>query len=241
MTMYRCLAATATAALLCAGVGANAGAQSTLRTRFGMLAGVSLSSITNTGVTGLDRVPGVRIESKRRVGFQLGAYFTHRLSNQLSIQPELQFAQKGMRIEFFSAGGSGTPRPSGSIDVRLAYVELPVLLRYDLTRTALRPFLVAGPAIAIRAGCRFGVDSGEGISSDQTCDPDMGNTTPEDDDPLKKFDAGGIIGIGLQGNDAGRTISAQLRYSRGFVTIAKDAGDQRPRNAGISVIFGIGF
>ena len=216
-------------------------AQSPVRPQFGALGGVSSSSITDTKVTGLAEVPGIRIDSRRHVGFQLGAYYTHSLAGALSIQPEIHYIQKGLRLQFRDIDSGSGSEPRGSIDVRPAYLELPVLLRYDVARVgSIRPFLVTGPSVAFRVGCRFLVKSGA-LSSDQTCNPDMGNTTAEDEDPIKKFDAGGIVGAGVQGMFGGRALSAQVRYSRGFVTVAKDAGNAAPKNTGISVLFGIGF
>ncbi len=231
----------ALAALSLLAVGA-AGAQAPARPQFGALIGASLSSITDTDLAGLDDVGSGSIKSKRRVGFQIGAYLTHPLSGALSVQPELHYIQKGVKLDF-DTNDPDFPL-SGALTIKLAYLEVPLLLRYDMGQgtgkgTGIRPFIVAGPSFAYRMSCQLGIESSE-FDADQDCDADDGDETTANDQ-LKKFDAGGIVGAGLQGTVGGRTLSAQLRYSRGFVTIAKEAGDASPKNTGISVIFGIGF
>ncbi len=218
-------------------VAGSAGAQSPVRPQFGALIGASLSSITDTKLAGLDEL-GSGIKSRRRVGFQIGAYLTHPLFGAVSVQPELHYIQKGVKLDFDSNDPSFPI--SGAILLKLAYLEVPVLLRYDVGQgTGVHPFFVAGPSFAYRLACQVGIESPE-LSADQDCDADDGDSTTNDD-RLKQFDAGGIVGAGVQGSLAGRTLSAQVRYARGFVTIAKEPSDASPRNTGISVIFGIGF
>lgn len=216
----------------------SADAQAPARPQFGALIGASLSSITDTDFAGLEGETGAGLKTKRRVGFQVGAYLTQPLSGALSVQPELHYIQKGVKLDFDS---NDPELPlSGAVTLKLAYLEVPVLLRYDVgTGSGVRPFFVAGPSFAYRISCQFGIESTE-FSADQDCASDDGDANSEDD-PLKKFDAGGIIGAGVQGMFGSRAVSAQVRYSRGFVTIAKDAGDASPKNTGLSVIFGIGF
>jgi hypothetical protein len=53
---------------------------------------------------------------------------------------------------------------------------------------------------------------------------------------------GGIIGLGIAGNAGGRSVSAQVRYSHGLISIAREAvNGNAPRNTGLSILFGIGF
>lgn len=216
----------------------SAEAQSPARPQFGALVGASLSSVTDTDFAGLDGDVGAELKSKRRVGFQLGAYLTQPLSGALSVQPEVHYIQKGVKLDFASTDPEFPI--DGALTIKLAYLEVPLLLRYDVGQgTGLRPFFVAGPSLAYRIACQVGIESSE-FDADQDCDADDGDSTTEDDQ-VKKFDAGGIVGAGVRGMFGSRTISAQVRYSRGFVTIAKDAGEASPRNTGISVLFGIGF
>lgn len=232
------LSLSALAALSLLTVG-SADAQAPARPQFGALVGASLSSVTDTDFAGVDGDVGAELRSKRRVGFQLGAYLTQPLAGALSVQPELHYIQKGVKLDFDSTDPEFPI--NGALTVRLAYLEVPLLLRYDVGQgTGVRPFIVAGPSIAYRIACQVGIESSE-FNADQECDADDGDPTTTDNDQVKQFDAGGIVGAGVQGMFGRRTISAQVRYSRGFVTIAKDAGEASPRNTGISVLFGIGF
>jgi hypothetical protein len=115
-----------------------------------------------------------------------------------------------------------------------------VLLRLDLGTAAARPFIVAGPYGAYRASCKlaFSVSGLGGGESDCDAADDSGSN----EDPIKKFDAGGIVGLGIAGSVGGRSLSAQVRYSQGFVNLATtDSGSATPKNSGISLLFGIGF
>lgn len=219
-------------------IATSAHAQAPTRPQFGALLGVSSTTITDTDFSGLDGDVSAGLNTKRRMGFQIGAYLTQPLSGALSVQPELHYIQKGAKLDF----DVNDPELdlNGSVTLKLSYVEVPVLLRYDAGQgSRLRPFVVAGPAFAYRVACTLGIESSE-FSADQDCDA-ADDQSSGDDDQFKKFDVGGIVGVGLQGQMGGRALSAQLRYSRGFVNIARDAGDQSPRNTGISLLFGIGF
>lgn len=69
---------------------------------------------------------------------------------RFALQPELLYTQKGYRID--ETGSSGT------LDIR--YVEVPVLARVELAPSArMRPYLVAGPALAFRLATKLVVET----------------------------------------------------------------------------------
>lgn len=211
-----------------------ADAQSGRGPRFGALLGASITKINDLDPTG-DNTIGDAIESKSKAGFQVGAYLQLPLAGALSLQPELHYIQKGAKFE-----GEDVEFGDAEVSLKLAYVEVPVLLRMDLGSSGLRPFIVAGPSFALRTSCKFSF-AFEGNSLNADCDEGELDEGGEAEDPIKKTDIGGIVGAGLAGNLGGRTLSAQLRYSRGFTSIANTSADVSPKNSGFSVVFGIGF
>lgn len=98
---------------------------------YGMKAGVGWASMGtndetfNTGTTG---------------GITAGVFVTYTLSPKLALQPELLYASKGSSTDnlFFASGFD------------CSYLEVPILLRYNLTQTGkLKPVLYAGPAVGV--------------------------------------------------------------------------------------------
>lgn len=213
------------------------------RPQFGALLGLSSTSITDADLEGVAEA-GVNAEVKRRMGFQIGAYLTQSLSGNVSFQPEIHYIQKGAKVAVSLTdieGNAGVTDAEASI--KLAYLEVPLLLRFDMNQgKSVRPFLVAGPAVAFRISCNIGLGV-EGASFNTDCGSEGDSELEvESDDPFKKFDAGVMMGGGIAGTMGSLPVSLQVRYSHGLINIAQDASDGRsPKNTGISLLFGIGF
>jgi hypothetical protein len=217
-------------------------AQAQPRTRFGALIGLSSTSITDADVGDFGEI-GVNAETKRRMGFQLGAYLTQALTNSVSFQPEIHYIQKGAKVSVTVTDIEGVQTTADAeASVKLAYLEVPLLLRLDMGSEggSVRPFLLAGPAVALRISCNLGLGV-EGASFNTDCAESFEDET-ESDDPFKKFDAGIMVGGGVAGTMGSLPVSLQVRYSYGLINIARDPIDNRsPKNTGISLLFGIGF
>lgn len=223
-------------------VHADAGAQAAPRPTFGALLGANFYTLTDSDFSEFEEDVGAELKSSRRVGFQIGAYLQQPLSGAFSIQPELHYIQKGVNYELNVSDPNVDV--SGDLTLRLSYLEVPVLLRYDADASRrVRPFVVAGPTFAYRVACKIGVEA-EGFNQVADCDDTSDGEAVADDpnDPFKKFDVGALLGIGVQTTRGRRVMSAQLRYAQGFTTVARNAtGDQSPKNSGISILLGIGF
>lgn len=237
-SMVRTLAASAAVLSM---LPAGAQSQARPRTQFGALIGLSSTSITDADLEGVDA--GVDADVKRRMGFQLGAYLTRSLSGNVSFQPEIHYIQKGAKIAVSLTDIEGVGSTDAEASVKLAYLEVPLLLRLDMNQgKSVRPFLVAGPAVAFRISCNIGFEfSGASLNTD-CADSGNGGLEIESEDPFKKFDAGVMVGGGVAGTMGSLPVSLQIRYSRELINIANDASDGRsPKNTGISLLFGIGF
>ena len=191
----------ATAAAL-ATSGAPLAAQSPLRPapRLGVLAGASVATLVGDPVE----------EWGSRTGFVVGGTLTLPLTSVVSFQPEVLLAQKGARLS--EDGLTAT--------FKLAYVEVPLLLRVDVPTTggAVRPHLYVGPALAFKASCEVEA-SGEGVSATRSC-RDIADD--EGDEDLKSFDAGLTFG-GALGFALGRQrLNVGARYTLGLTTLVSD-------------------
>jgi hypothetical protein len=218
----------------------HAQSQAPARPRFGALLGASIATISDADFAGETGVDGGTVEAKRRIGFQLGAYLTYPLSANMSLEPELHYIQKGTTVQANVTDIQGVGSVQGEVAIRLAYVEVPLLVRVDMGGRTLRPFFVAGPSVAYRLSCTVDV-AAAGLSFGTDCDQNDNDPTTTDD-PFRKVDVGGIIGLGVASTRVGHSLSAQVRYSRGLVSIARESSNNMsPRNTGFSILFGFGF
>jgi hypothetical protein len=133
-------------------------------------------------------------------------------TSTFSVQPEFLFTMKGAKTS--EQGITGT--------LKLNYIEIPVLGRFDFSASGgVKPFVYAGPAISFNVSCSAEV-SGSGISISEDCeDEDIGES-------VKKIDYSGVIGGGLAFEVGGRAFAIGARYTHGFASIGEN-GDAKNR------------
>ena len=86
----------------------------------------------------------VIITPSNRIGFLGGVYANGRLVGGLGLQVEALFNQKGGKIK-------DDPRFQDDLDIRIDYLDVPVLLRYRFGASSGRAFEVhAGPVFSVR-------------------------------------------------------------------------------------------
>jgi hypothetical protein len=85
------------------------------------------------------------------VGFTGGVAVSIGLGNSFSIQPELLFIQKGGSYEFESTPGDGILEVRKT-DVKINYLELPILAKYGIGNGVVKFYVNAGPSISIGLG-----------------------------------------------------------------------------------------
>lgn len=216
---------------LCLTMVQSAGAQQAHRTSFGILLGGTSSRVTDLNTGSSDLFDGTGSVANR-YGYRGGLFINRELANRLSLQAEAYYIQKGTRL-------NAKPIRDGSLDLSLAYVELPLLLRADLApRSAFRPFVTLGPTMAFRVHCRgaFRIDV---YTINATC-------RELNDDPSQDLfvssDVGVSGGAGLEYVVMGHSVLLQLRYGRGITTIVNNPSEGlAPKNSTFSLITGIGF
>ncbi|AMW06239.1 porin family protein [Gemmatimonas phototrophica] len=227
----------------------SAGAQGRGPIRFGFLAGANLSSVSDID-QGLDEGLGnTLLETQHRGGAQAALYATIPITSRFSLQPELHYTQKGGKASFSVEGDPESLALFASdrmtLGLRLSYVEIPALARMDLGSRNWRPFVLAGPSLALRTSCKASTSIGDlsisGSCISESFLPDEDGPTAGED-PLNKTDVSAIGGVGIAGAFVGRAFSAQLRYSQGLTTIAREATPGvSPKNRGFSLVLGLGF
>jgi hypothetical protein len=203
-------------------------------TRAGAYLGSSIATLqeADNALLGLGSAAVTR---ERRIGVQAGAWLNRPLAGGLSLQPEVHYTQKGARYR--SAIGLGFEIASGSAALELAYLEVPLLLRLDLANTGgVRPFVLAGPAIAYRSGCSLNVQA-NGIGANFDCNDSFDNANLGDG--LRTFDTNAVFGGGLAFRLGGRDYSAGVRYSAGLTSISEVVSGVT--NGNYSVLLGLGF
>jgi hypothetical protein len=183
------------------------------RPAFGVYAGFSNSTMKG------DSVPGPLSKN----GFLGGAFLTWPLGDNVAVQPEIVFAPKGVTTL--------DARPSGivSTDIRVNYVEVPILLRWSGPQMigSISPYLLAGPQIAVRAGCT--VVAG-GVSGHYTC-ADIGSVGTISNG-VESTDFGAIAGAGIDFRIGARRYTASARYDYGMHNVVKN-NDAKNRTFGI--------
>lgn len=224
---HTALAVAAFGVLLPAAVFAQTG---NARPSFGILIGTNIATISDAD-QGIGDLVGGSFNKKYRVGLNAGVFMKIPLGGMLSLQPEVHYAQNGVSIT--SSAGSVS-----SIDLKLDYVEVPVLLRLDAggAGAAVHPILLAGASAAYRIKCSLS-GTGGGTSVSQQCDS---GTSSED--PFKKSDFSLVGGAGIAFASMGHSLSLQARYTHGLSSIATNNTDtSNPKNRAFAVLLGIGF
>jgi hypothetical protein len=143
-----------------------------------------------------------------RQGAITGLYLQFPVRDYLSIRPELLFSLKGGH-SFSIINGAPT-----DVDIELAYLELPLLVRASIPTGAVRPVLFAGPAVAIQIGCDFRFTAAaDSIRS--TCGKNNLST-------VREWDFGLVGGGGVELRLRRATIALEARYTAGTRSVLQD-------------------
>ena len=101
--------------------------------------------------------------------------------------------------------------PARELDIGLAYIEMPVLVRLAATRGRFRPVVFGGPAPALRIGCDLQViDPNTPIRA--TC---AETTVP----PFRDFDFGLVAGGGVEIRWPQSALALEARYTAGLRSV----------------------
>jgi hypothetical protein len=175
-----------------------------LRPSVGVLAGVNVATISGSDVA----------NASNRTGFIGGLYATFHIANGFGIEPEALYSMQGAKDS------------QDNLTVKLDYVQVPVLLRYDFqTKAPAHPFVMVGPSFGVKVGCKANSGSLTASCATTLLSP-------------KSFDIGGTAGAGVAFAAGKSTLSIGARYTMG---VRKTFNDSDAKNRVWSVLAGLSF
>lgn len=161
-------------------------------------------------------------DAETRAGFNGGIYLNYKFAGPWALQPEVLFSMKGADLD---NGITGQP---GSTEYELAYLEIPVLVKYYIPAgTMLKPNLYAGPEVGFNL---YGDANGSDID-DSMEDAEFGLA----------FGGGLDFVVGSAPTDLIRTVGLDLRYTLGLTNVFDVPGDPDAKNGAFTAVLGIGF
>ena len=180
---------------------------------FGILGGWNLANASVDPDQGLDW--------KTRKGFGFGAVLDYSVTDFVTLHLEPMLLLKGTKAE----------EGEKKVEIRLAYVEIPVMVKYIIGTNKIEPYLMAGPTIGFLQDAKLKVTTGDDSEWD-----DM-------KDDLKSIDFGLGFGAGLNLPIGNNSIFVEARYSLGLMNIADNAEGPYAdvKTKGIQIFAGITF
>jgi len=170
--------------------------RSSLRPAVGAEVGYSRSDLVGASAQ--------RVESRQ--GALTGVYLQVPLKPPVFLRTEVLFALKGGRTQ--AVVDSGAPR---DLDIGLAYIEVPVLLRLAATRGRFRPVIFGGAAPSLQIGCDL-----------QVIDPNTpvrATCSETDVPPFRQFDVGLVGGGGIEIRWPQSALALEARYTAGLRSV----------------------
>lgn len=141
-----------------------------------------------------------RASREARPGLIAGGTFAYRWRPWMAFQAELLFAQKG----WGSAEGEG--------GLRVSYLEIPLLLRFQHS-SSLQPHFLIGPSFALEVACSFdGIAGAEGVD----CDHSLISLD------RAKLDTGILTGVGIGRRLGSGTLSLDALLSWGLTDLIRE-------------------
>lgn len=158
---------------------------------FGVKGGVNMSNLYSSDAD----------DENVLVGFNAGIYARLPITDNIAFQPELLYTTKGSKVEYRNAFASGDAK------IRLDYIELPLMFKFNLTDNF---NLQAGgyASYLVNSKVSNDTDGGSGFDFEDNIDTD----------DLERFDAGLSAGVGVDFNP----VSVGLRYNYGLTNIGKE-------------------
>lgn len=186
--------------------------------------------ITFVGGLTFSKLRGVDdVKAENRSGTLFGVSLNVPVGSTWSLQPEALFISKGGKF------GSTDPA-SGDQEVRLDYVEVPLLLRRNLLNsTVLVPHVYAGPTASFNINCSVKLRG-------NTVLPSPSSDCERNDFKPKTFDWGAAVGAGVDLALGGFGVTAGARYGVGISSVVDESATAFPdrvRNGTFAVYAGV--
>jgi len=156
--------------------------------------------------------PDDGIDFSRLTAFGLGGVLDYGLSENVTLRFEPMYLQKGTTR--FGA------------DVKLAYLEVPVMFKYAFGTSNTKPYIMAGPTFGFNLSAKIKADEEQDIK-----------------DEIKSVDFGLVLGAGVSLPMGNNSLFLEARYALGLANIndAPDDPDLDIKTIGIQIFAGITF
>ena len=184
------------------------------QTNLGVLAGLNLANVS------VDPEPeGMDLTNRTAFGF--GGVLEVGLNESVALRFEPMYLQKGVETAI------------GEVDIEfnLAYLEVPVMLKYAFGTGDTKPYIMAGPTIG------FNLSAKQKISA--------GSESDEEDikDDISSTDFGLGFGGGVNFHTGNNSIFVEVRYNIGLTNVNdnSDDPDTEIKTKGIQIFTGIIF
>lgn len=213
MRIHRLGIAVVAAALAAGAAGVEEGSA---QAAVGVKAGANLA-----GLSGADGTENI-------TGLAAGAYLGFGLGDRLALQIELGYGVRGGGD--VTIGANTLDDAASPSDLRLSYVEVPILLRAGYPGERFLPSLFLGPYAAFLLSCRLTLEDG----SDGACD-DEGRAAwfrP------RSTDYGMMVGGGLDMAVGESTVFIDARYALGLLSIQAGSDGMDLRHGGFTLTGG---
>ncbi|MGB2868920.1 MAG: porin family protein [Bacteroidota bacterium] len=138
--------------------------------------------------------------------FSAGVFFNLSLPGPISIQPEVLYSQKGAKSSV----------PGLTVTYNLVYVEVPVLLKFNIPLapgSPVKPNIFAGPAVGFLLTAK--------VKADPPSPPALPAET-DIKDQTTNTDFGVVFGAGLDIDLVALQLTIDARYNLGLTTIDKN-------------------
>jgi hypothetical protein len=189
---------------------------------FGLRTGFTSTGVRGTVISAYNNT--VIVKGGNTSGLAIGFPVEIPLSDVFSIQPELNFVQKGYSVEAFNLGGFGS-----EFDYTYNYLEVPVLAKLNLGSGNFKFQVMAGPYAALGMGdIKELIDGEEGKSYTYTS---YG---------AKKFDFGAQGGLGCSFDVGSMRLFADARYMFGLGQVSDNSAEDYKHgglNLGVGVFY----
>ena len=181
------------------------------------------------------------LDFKKMTNVNFGLVAQIGLTDNFSIQPELNYVQKGFRLQY---GKDFTiynvPIPVGASAVTaIKYIDIPVLAKYKFRGQGASGYVFAGPSVG------YALSGNLETHAQVIIDIKLGST-PINLDAVNynRFEVGGVVGAGFEVPIGNTKLFAEGRYTHGFNEVYEVpiiGAKVKNQSFGVSVGFSVPF
>jgi len=174
---------------------------------------------------GIQRIDNV--ETGRRAGFSIGGFAIVDFGGPFALQPELRYIQRGYGMDV-SVTGFGGQQTTLEGTLKVDYLDVPVLARFEFPTSGFTPHVLAGPRI------------GFNINAEQKTEGGGQSSTEDISEGVSGTEFGLELGAGADFRIGAGTVIVDVRYGLGLTDVP-DGGDLSLSNRAFMVTAGVAF